>query len=504
MHGADKFVSMHFERFVLYYRLNKDVYFRDYTEVGYITSTGHYTDRTVDQSGSIFLGALSREPKSIETLSKEIASHFTDVDAASIKQDAIDFFESFVEDGFIVCGNTPEETKAHVAGFTYNVDDPQTMKKDFTPKTLRAELSTQDALDSFFLRNPKLTSFQIELTSCCNERCIHCYIPHEFKEGIISDNLYYSVLDQLQDLGTWHITLSGGEPMMHPHFKEFLRTAKEHDFYVTVLSNLTLLDDETVNIMAEGNKTSVQVSLYSMDPTTHDQITQLPGSFEKTLAAIEELIAHDIPVQISCPTMKANKNDFGAVLRWAHNHKIRAITDYSIMAEYNHDTSNLAHRLTPEECGEVINDVIDWDTDYQEQVLSPDFVTQAEQYSNDLDAALCGVGISTCCMISNGNVYPCAGWQEYVCGNLNEHSLDYIWNDSPKMNELRSLRRRDMEACIGCENQAFCSPCMVRNANESPTGNPFEVSPYFCEVAKVNKSIVLTWREEQLKEQSAC
>ena len=101
-------------------------------------------------------------------------------------------------------------------------------------------------------------------------------------------------------------------------------------------------------------------------------------------------------------------------------------------------------------------------------------------------------------MVSNGNIYPCAGWQDYICGNLNEQSLDYIWNDSPKMNELRSLRRRDMETCIDCDKQAFCSPCMVRNANESPTGDPFEVSPYFCEVAAVNKELVLDWREKQL------
>lgn len=488
----------------LYYKLNNDVYFRNYDEVGYITSTGLFTDRTVDRSGAIFLGVLTRKPKSIDTLAKEIASYFTDVDADSIKQDAINFFESFVEDGFIVCGEMPEEAEASVTGFTYNIVEPRTIKDDFTPEKLRAEPNTQDTLNSYFLREPKLTSFQIELTSCCNERCIHCYIPHEFKDGIISDELYYRVLDQLQELGTWHLTLSGGEPMMHPHFKEFLREAKERDFYVTALSNLTLLDDETVNIMAEGNKTSVQVSLYSMDPATHDQITQLPGSFTKTVAAIERLIAHDIPVQISCPTMKANRSDFGDVLRWARDHKVRAVTDYSIMAEYNHDTSNLAHRLSPKECGNVIKDIIDWDIDYQERILSPDFETQAIQYSNDLDAALCGVGISSCCMVSNGNVYPCPGWQGYICGNLNEHSLDCIWNDSPEMNRLRSLRRRDMKTCIGCENHEFCKPCMVRNANESPTGDPFEVSPYFCEVAKVNKDLVLAWREEHLKERSTC
>lgn len=483
---------------IMYFKLNRDVFFRSYDEVGYITSTGLFTDRVVDASGAMFLGALTREPKSIDQLSEEIASCFIDVNPPDIEQDIVDFFQSFVDDGFVVCGQTAEETETKTTGFTYDTLNPKTIKQDFTPEKTRADASTQDSLEDFFLEKPKLVNFQIELTSRCNERCLHCYIPHELKDGNIDPELYYSVLDQLEELGTWHITLSGGEPMLHPQFKEFLQAAKDKDFYVTVLSNLTLLDDEIISIMAEGNKCSVQVSLYSMDAQRHDEITQLPGSFEKTLSAIKRLIENDIPIQVSCPTMKENMHDFGDVLRWAHDHKIRAVTDYSIMAEYNHDTSNLAHRLTPEECGIVIRDVIDWDKNYQEQLLSTDFEKKAHEYSENTDAILCGVGISTCCMVSDGNVYPCAGWQDCICGNLNEESLSYIWNNSEKMNYLRSLRRKDMQKCIGCDKQAFCAPCMVRNANESPTGDPFEISPYFCEVAGVNKDIVLKWREDHL------
>lgn len=482
----------------MYYQLNKDVYFRAYGEVGHITSTGLFNDKVVDASGAVFLDALTREPQHIEVLAEKIASNFADVNSDDILQDVKDFYDIFTEDGFLASGSTVEEARKHVQGFTYDVVEPRTMKYDFTPEKLRAESATQDVLENHFLTDPKLMNFQIELTSRCNERCIHCYIPHEFKEGMISPDLFYSVLDQLEDLSCWQVTLSGGEPMLHPRFKEFLRAAKEKDMYVAVLSNLTLLDDEIVDILKDGNVSSVQVSLYSMNPEHHDAITKLPGSFEKTKVAIEKLIANDIPVQISCPTMKENKDDYVGVMQWAREHKIRAHTDYSIMAEYNNDTSNLSHRLSPEECGEVIKDILGWDSDYQEEILSSDFAAQVLNYENALDAPLCGVGISTCCMVADGSVYPCAGWQSYVCGNLNEDTLDHIWNDSEKMQYLRSLRQRDLKKCADCDDRAFCSPCMVRFANESPTGDPFEISPYFCEVTKVNKDIVLDWRKEQL------
>ena len=54
-------------------------------------------------------------------------------------------------------------------------------------------------------------------------------------------------------MGVLSVTLSGGEPMMHPQFIEFLRAAKKYDFYVNILSNLTLLNDEIIAEMKAGN-----------------------------------------------------------------------------------------------------------------------------------------------------------------------------------------------------------------------------------------------------------
>jgi MoaA/NifB/PqqE/SkfB family radical SAM enzyme len=97
---------------------------------------------------------------------------------------------------------------------------------------------------------------------------------------------------------------------LHPLFCDFLRRAKESDFSVNVLSNLTLLNDDIIAVMNETRLSSVQVSLYSMNTTIHDSITCLKGSFQKTLANIQRLIENDIPVQIACPGMKQNKDSF--------------------------------------------------------------------------------------------------------------------------------------------------------------------------------------------------
>lgn len=483
------------------YRQKKDTYIRNYDGVGYITSTGIFNDRCTNESGTVFLCALNRTPQTLDELVDKILPAFVGVDRETIRTDAKEFYDNLVADGFIVKGETEAELNAGDIGFTYKSIEPKTIKKDFTPTIQRADSSTQEYLEKHFKDKPHLSSFQIELTSKCNERCVHCYIPHKFKLYNITDELYYSTLEQLSKMNVLSVTLSGGEPMMHPHFKEFLKAAKKYDFYVNILSNLTLLDDETIQIMKEGNVSSVQVSLYSMIPEHHDAITKLSGSFEKTKAAILKLIENDLPLHVSCPTMKGNKDDYGDVLNWCHEHKIRAQTDYIMMAQYNHETENLANRLSVEEAGNVIKNIMKDDVDYQKAILAPDFIQRCNENQFNPERRLCGVGISSCCMVANGNVYPCAGWQEMVLGNLNENSLQDIWDNSEKIKWLRGLKMKDLGngECCKCDKAAFCAPCMVRNANESSTGNPLEINRHFCAVAAINKKIVLDWREAKLK-----
>lgn len=483
------------------YRQKKDTYIRNYDGLGYITSTGIFNDRIANESGAVFLCALSRESQTLEQLIQKISAVFKDVDKGILIADAKEFYEELIEDGFLIKGETEEEINSKDKGFSYDSIQPKTAKKDFTPSIQRADTDTQTYLEKHFKDKPHLTNFQIELTSRCNERCVHCYIPHDLKLYDITEEMYYSVLEQLSKMNVLSVTLSGGECMCHPKFKEFLRAAKKYDFYVNILSNLTLLDDETIQIMKEGNVSSVQVSLYSMVPERHDAITTIKGSFYKTKDAILKLIENDLPVYVSCPTMKGNKDDFGDVLNWCHEHKIRAQTDYIMMAEYNHDTSNLAHRLSVEECGEVIKAISFKDPEYQAAILAPDFLTRCNEVQYNPERRLCGVGISTCCMVANGNVYPCAGWQGMVLGNLKDDTLQNIWQNSEKIKWLRSLKMKDLGdgKCCKCDKSAFCAPCLVRNANESPTGNPLEINKHFCAVAAKNKQIVLEWREAQLK-----
>lgn len=476
------------------YRQKFDTFIRTYDDVGYITNKSNFGDRVTDNSGAVFLKALSRKPKELRELVTEITGAYKNAVPSVVEQDVKDFYRLLEEDGFIVSGETPEELDRKDIRFSYSEITPKTIRKDFTPDAFRADKDTQAYLANHFKYNPHLTQFQIELTSRCNERCVHCYIPHESKIADIDPHLFYDVLDQCRDIGVLTLTLSGGEPLLHPNFIEFMQKAKEYDFSINVLSNLTLLNNEIIAEMKANRLSSVQVSLYSMDSDIHDSITKLPGSFYKTRGAILKLIENDIPLQISCPVMKQNKKCYVDVAKWAEEHKVRAVTDYIMIARCDHTTGNLDSRLSLDEVGGIINDIIENDPDYEERLIEADF-TEVEK--KDLsDEALCGVCISSICMVANGNIYPCAGWQDYVCGNITEQPLREIWEHSPKVKYLRNLRKKDLPQCIDCVDRHFCAMCMVRNANEDPDGNPLKINKHFCKVAALNRKIVLDWKEK--------
>jgi radical SAM protein with 4Fe4S-binding SPASM domain len=80
-----------------------------------------------------------------------------------------------------------------------------------------------------FLRSmyhPKLTTAFLELTNNCNLRCEMCNWQAGRKKGYISKSLFESCVNQLSELGVDTLNLhGGGESLVHPNFKEFLKYA---------------------------------------------------------------------------------------------------------------------------------------------------------------------------------------------------------------------------------------------------------------------------------------
>src|SRR5439155_9113513 len=106
-----------------------------------------------------------------------------------------------------------------------------------------------------------------------------------------------ALLADLRRAGTLFLSLTGGEAMVHPRFWEIADEAASRGFALEVLSNGTLLTEAACDRLASyANLWGVGLSVYGARAETHDAITQVAGSFERTMSGARRLAARGVRV----------------------------------------------------------------------------------------------------------------------------------------------------------------------------------------------------------------
>lgn len=467
-------------------RLSKNAFVRQYGDFTYVLERVKCYDQMF-MDAEVFMRWITRVPMEKSEILKNICSVYVGADEDEIARDFDDFIAPLIDEKVILAGETMDEIASQEISFSYDVENPKTMDTHYIKPEERVDGPVpQDLLDKYFTDHPTILELQMDITQACTERCIHCYIP-EYNPVFLPFEQIKKVLNEFRAQGGIGLTLSGGECMLHPRFDEIVRYARTKDLIVSILSNLTLCTDEKIKVLQEAEAT-VQVSLYSMDPETHDAITKCPGSFKKTKTAIEKIRKAHIPCRISCPTMKPNYKDYLDVLAYARSLKMDAQTDFVIMGKMDCDTRNLSCRLDLVEARHILEDII-----FKSVPINSEYFDPAKKNDMRSDeewgaAKVCGACVSCVCLDATGYYYPCPAFAGVNLGSCYEHDLKWIWNESPGTKRIRSVCGNDFPKCLHCPDRNYCSVCMCRNFNE--TGDIFTPAQYFCDVAKLNHQVV--------------
>lgn len=466
----------------MYYKIRNDVLFRKYQGHGYIADNSEYRyrmlndnrkylgEKYVSSSGAIMLSMLSKSPRSIDDVVEELSQIFTGVEYEMLKQDTAEFFDLFVDEGFLSRGEAIDTCTDQFIENTPKLSGCDQIQEGI----VKNNCTGGDISPNEFLR-----SIHIEIADACNERCIHCYIPNERKNNVIDSALFYRIIEEGRKMNIIHVTLSGGEPLLHKDILGFLKRCRKLELSVNILSNLTLLTDDIISEMKKNSLLSVQVSLYSMDAVVHDSITKLNGSFEKTKNGILRLCDEGIPVQISCPIIKQNKDSYIDVLHWGWAHNIAVATEPVIFAAYDHSGCNLENRLSIEEVDDVLT--VQMQEGYAESICK----TAKDKEKLTENDPICSVCRYSFCVMASGKVFPCAGWQNNVIGDLNRQTVQEVWETSDKIKELRQIKWSRFSQCVDCKDRGYCTVCMMWNSNENSDGDPFRINEHRCNVAAI-------------------
>ena len=294
-------------------------------------------------------------------------------------------------------------------------------------------------------------SVQLDLTYRCNERCIHCYLDHD-DHGEMSTSEIKDLLDQMADAGVFYLTISGGEILMRRDFFEILEHARARTFCIKLKTNGVLIRKKQAQLIHSLGVESVQVSIYSHRPEVHDAITKMPGSLRQSIDAIRLLRGHGIHVIIANVLMVHNAQDYAGVKALAAELDAQFVVDPTITPMMDGDRSILSLNVDEAALREV----------FQNEALVgnvEEFCAPPPGVDEDaLNSLPCSAGHTACYVSPYGDVYPCVQFP-LPSGNVRRTKFVDIWRYSPQLNEVRSIRLRDMPTCSQCTHGATCTRC---------------------------------------------
>jgi radical SAM protein with 4Fe4S-binding SPASM domain len=294
-------------------------------------------------------------------------------------------------------------------------------------------------------------SVQLDLTYRCNERCIHCYLDHD-DHGEMTTAEIKDLLDQMADAGVFFLTISGGEILMRRDFFEILEHAHARTFSIKLKTNGVLIrKKEAERIRALGVE-SVQISVYSHRAEVHDAITKMPGSFRQSIEAIRRLRTLGLHVTMANVLMVQNAYDYPGVRALAAELGAKCTLDPTITPMMDGDRSILELNVDKAALREVFRDSA-LVGNVEEFCAPPQGVDE-----DALDMLPCSAGHTACYVSPYGDVYPCVQFP-LPSGNVRRTKFVDIWRDSPQLNEVRSIRLRDMPSCSQCTHGATCTRC---------------------------------------------
>lgn len=160
----------------------------------------------------------------------------------------------------------------------------------------------------YIASKPPIDFLRLELTNQCNLQCTHCYAESgpQAQKGTLSTSQYAELMTEAFALGCRRIQFIGGEPTLNRDLPVLIRTASKMGFeFIEVYTNLTILPEELLQCLVE-NRVHVATSVYGPVGERHDAITQMDGSFEKTIKNLQRVLKTGLPVRASIVEMEMN------------------------------------------------------------------------------------------------------------------------------------------------------------------------------------------------------
>jgi radical SAM protein len=183
-----------------------------------------------------------------------------------------------------------------------------------SPAALPRVANSRASVD--FAQRPMLVFW--ETTRACLLACRHCRASAttQAPPGELSTEEGHALIEQVAGFGRPYpiLVLTGGDCLLRPDLFHLVEHAVSLGIPVCLSPSVTsLLDAAMVAQIARSGVRAVSVSLDGCQAQTHDGVRGIAGHFEATVAAIGQLAASGVTVQVNTTVMDGNVDDLPGV-----------------------------------------------------------------------------------------------------------------------------------------------------------------------------------------------
>lgn len=169
------------------------------------------------------------------------------------------------------------------------------------------------------------TNAYLAVGYACNQKCRCCPITNNInKDDLLAPwDRIKKEAELMISAGVTDVTLSGGEPTIHPDFFEIVKLFLKKNIGVHILSNGERFSDEVFLEkfleISQGKPVYVTTTFHSFVPEAHEFQNQSKGSFERSLKGLKALDSKGIDIAIKHCITANNYLELPQYIEWVLN-----------------------------------------------------------------------------------------------------------------------------------------------------------------------------------------
>lgn len=163
-------------------------------------------------------------------------------------------------------------------------------------------------------------NLDLHLTTSCNMKCKFCGAwEQDLDSRTLDTPEAYAALIEGKKYGYKLVTLTGGEPTLHPHIGSIVEYASQLGYWVCITTNGLNITDEFIKIVKKS-RCQLRISLHTLNREFHKQITGF-DSLEVVTNNIEKLKANSVFYGLGMTVYEENIEEIANLAEFAWKQK---------------------------------------------------------------------------------------------------------------------------------------------------------------------------------------